>query len=327
VARSRTAWIARSIISVGAVLFCLASLRCSNSTPTGPAPNPPGPAQPIPPGTTPTIPIPVPTQIFVGAGDIGWCGSPGTPETGKLLDSIGGDIFAAGDIAYMTGTAQQFRDCYDPFWGRFRGRVHAVPGNHEYEGAGPGPYFNYFGGDAGPVAGLGYYSFPLGAAWHVIALNSSIDVSAGGAQGQWLRQELALNQKKCTIAFWHHPLFSSGQNGDQPQMRDFWRLLYAAGVDIVIAAHDHLYERFAPQDPDGRPDPAKGIRQFIAGTGGAQGGTGPGGLYNFVTTKPNSEVRISAFGVLKLTLETESYRWDFVPVGSGQSDSGPGVCH
>jgi hypothetical protein len=279
------------------------------------------PPQPIP-GPNPTpIPIPVPTEIFVGAGDIGWQNSPGTPETGKLLDRIGGTIFAAGDIAYMTGTAQEFRDYYDPFWGGpKKGRTYAVPGNHEYEGAGPGPYFGYFGPIQSGTPGLGYYSFPLGAAWHILAINSAIDTSTGGVQGQWLRQELALNQKKCTIAFWHHPLFSSGQNGDQTHMRDFWRLLYAAGVDIVIAGHDHLYERFAPQDPDGRPDSAKGIRQFVVGTGGAQ-------LYRFVTTKPNSEVRISAYGVLKLTLETESYRWDFVPVGSGESDAGSGTCH
>jgi len=274
---------------------------------------PPIPPEPNP----PPVPIPVTTEVFVGAGDIGWCGSPGTPATGKLLDSIGGTVFAAGDNAYMTGTAQEYRDCYDPYWGRHRGRTRPTPGNHEYEGGGPTPYFNYFGANAGP-AGLGYYSFPIGS-WHAISLNSNIDVSQGSAQGQWLRQDLAAAQNKCTIAYWHHPLFSSGQNGDNPHMRDSWRQLYAAGVDVVVVGHDHLYERFAPQDPDGRPDRARGIRQFIAGTGGAL-------LYSFVTTKPNSEVRISAFGVLKLTLQPESYQWEFVPV-SGQNDFGTDSCH
>jgi 3',5'-cyclic AMP phosphodiesterase CpdA len=260
----------------------------------------------------------VTTEVFVGAGDIGWCGSPGTAATGRLLDNIGGTVFAAGDNAYMTGTAQEFRDCYDPYWGRVKGRTFAVPGNHEYEGAGPGPYFDYFGRNAGPVPGLGYYSFPVGS-WHAIALNSNVDVSQGSGQGQWLRQDLEANQTKCTIAYWHHPLFSSGQNGDNPRMRDFWRMLYAAGVDVVVVGHDHLYERFGPQDPDGRPDRPRGIRQFIAGTGGAL-------LYNFVTTKPNSEVRISAYGEQKLTLQPESYQWEFVPV-SGQNDFGTDSCH
>jgi hypothetical protein len=259
--------------------------------------------------------------VFVGAGDIGWCGSAGTVATGRLLDSIGGTVFAAGDIAYMNGTAQEFRDCYDPFWGRHKGRTRPTPGNHEYDGPGPTPYYNYFGTNATSPElplGLGYYSFPIGA-WHAISLNSNVDVSQGSAQGQWLRQDLETHQNKCVIAYWHHPLFSSGQNGDTPRMRDLWRLLYAAGADVVVVGHDHLYERFAPQDPDGRPDRAKGLRQFIAGTGGAL-------LYNFVTTKPNSEVKISAFGVLKLTLQPESYQWEFVPV-SGQNDFGSDSCH
>ena len=170
-------------------------------------------------------------RVFVGAGDIGWCGLPGAAATARLMDTIGGDVFTAGDNAYMSGTMQQFRDCYDPFWGRFRGRIHASPGNHEYETPGATPYFDYFGGDAGP-SGLGYYSFPL-SAWHVISLNSNIGVTAGSPQGQWLRGDLAASsQAKCTIAIWHHPLFTSGQNGENPNMRDFWRMLYAAGVDV-----------------------------------------------------------------------------------------------
>jgi Calcineurin-like phosphoesterase len=295
----------------------LVSVRCggSNPGPTTP-PTAPGPTQPIP----DPIPIPVviaPTEIFVGAGDIGWCGSPGVALTGRLLDGIGGTVFAAGDNAYMSGTAQQYRDCYDPGWGRHKGRTRPTPGNHEYETPGAAPYFDYFGANAGPP-GQGYYSFTLGN-WHAISLNSNIDVGEGSAQGRWLVFDLASNPSKCTIAYWHHPLFSSGQNGDNPAMRAFWRILFSAGVDVVVVGHDHLYERFAPQDPDGRFDPARGIRQFIAGTGGAN-------LYNFVTVRANSEKRISAFGVLKLTLEVDRYDWEFIPV-SGENDRGSDTCH
>jgi hypothetical protein len=293
-------------------------VQCGGPTapgPTGP-PISPGPGQPIP------DPAPIPTvigrtEIFVGAGDIGWCGSPGAALTGKLIDGIGGTVFAAGDNAYMSGTAQQYRDCYEPGWGRHKSRTRPTPGNHEYETPGATPYFDYFGTQAGPL-GLGYYSFPLGN-WHAVSLNSNIDVAEGSTQGRWLLVDLAANPSKCTIAYWHYPLFSSGQNGDNPQMRAFWRILFAAGVDVVVVGHDHLYERFAPQDPDGRFDPVRGIRQFIAGTGGAQ-------LYSFVTVRANSEKRISAFGVLKLTLEADRYDWEFIPV-AGEGDRGSDVCH
>ena len=255
--------------------------------------------------------------MFVGAGDIAVCGSSGTEATGRLLDSIGGTVFTAGDNAYFEGTAQQFRECYDPTWGRQKSRTRPSPGNHEYVSPSAAPYFEYFGALAGPP-GLGYYSFPVGA-WHAMSLNSNVAVGQGSAQGQWLRADLASSQTKCSIAYWHHPLFTSGPNGNNSGMRDFWRMLYEAGVDIIVNGHDHLYERFAPQDPDGFPDPARGIRQFTVGTGGAP-------LYSVVAVHANSEVRISTFGVLKLTLQADSYQWEFIPV-SGAGDSGTGLCH
>jgi hypothetical protein len=304
-----------ALITIGA---CLAFAQCGGKqSPAQPTRPPTGTA---PPGTTP-IPPPVPPsapQIFVGAGDIGWCGSPGPEQTARLVDSIGGTVFTAGDNAYFFGTAQEFRDCYDPSWGRLKSRTRPVPGNHEYAGAGPGPYFDYFGASAGP-SGLGYYSFELGD-WHAIALNSNIDVGAASGQMAWLRADLAASSKKCSLAYWHHPLFTSGPNGSQTYMRDVWRVLYDSGVDVIINGHEHLYERFAPQDPDGRPDQPRGIREFIVGTGGAS-------LYNFVTRSPNSEQQISnTFGVLKLTLSSGQYQWDFIPV-SGAGDTGIGSCH
>jgi acid phosphatase type 7 len=252
----------------------------------------------------------------VGAGDIGMCDR-NSVATAALLDFIGGTVFTLGDNAYFQGTRQQFRDCYDTTWGRHKDRTFPVAGNHEYESPGAAPYYEYFGFAAGP-SGLGYYSFELGD-WHVIALNSNINVGPGSTQAAWLRTDLAASRARCTLAYWHHPLFTSGSNGDTPAMREFWRILYDADADVVLSAHEHMYERFAPQDPSGGADTTRGIRQFIAGTGGAL-------LYHPVTIHANSEVRISAFGVLKLTLATDRYQWEFVPV-SGPSDSGSSVCH
>ncbi len=309
----------RVMTLVVSVCVCLTCVRCGgNGTPGGPTPSPTSTEPPL--GTQDPVDPPATTEVFVGAGDIGWCGLSGAAATGRLLDGIGGSVFTAGDNAYLHGTAQNFRDCYDPFWGRHKGRTFPSPGNHEYEQAGAAPYFEYFGAQAG-TPGLGYYVVPLAltSAWHVVSLNSNITVSQSSPQGQWLKADLAANRKKCTLVYWHHPLFTSGQNGDNPSMREFWHLLYDAGADIIVNGHDHLYERFGPQDPDGRPDPTRGIRQFTAGTGGAL-------LYNFVTVKANSEVRISNYGVLKLTLEAATYQWDFIPV-SGPGDHGSASCH
>jgi calcineurin-like phosphoesterase family protein len=261
---------------------------------------------------------PAAPEVFVGAGDIALCTRDGNHEaTAQLLDAIGGTVFALGDNAYYSGTAAEYRDCYDRTWGRHKNRTRPVPGNHEYESPGASPYFDYFGINAGPH-GLGYYSFDLGA-WHVVALNSNIPVSAGSTQGAWLRADLATNRSRCTLAYWHHPRFSSGQHGNQEQMRDFWQILHEAGAEIVLSAHDHVYERFAPQDADGIPDPAHGVRQFVVGTGGAR-------PYAFASLHANSEVRMSTLGVLKLTLTADEYTWEFISVG-GPGDSGTASCH
>jgi hypothetical protein len=301
-------------MATASTIVCIASLCCSRDGPAAPTPHQatlppvfPGPSLP---------PAPGPPQVFVGAGDIAFCDN-NSAITASLADAAGGTVFTLGDHAYPAGTRQDFRDCYEPTWGRLKSRTRPVPGNHEYLSAGGQPYFDYFGANAGP-AGLGYYSFPLGD-WHAIALNSNIPVGAGSAQAAWLRADLETTTSSCTLAYWHHPLFTSGPNRDNPRMRDFWRILHEGGADVVLSAHDHLYERFGPQDPDGRPDPLLGIRQFIVGTGGAP-------VYQFATVRENSEVRISDFGVLKLTLMADSYQWEFISV-SGRGDSGTTLCH
>lgn len=260
-----------------------------------------------------------PEAVLVGAGDIGRCGAGGTELTAKLIDGIDGTVFTAGDNAYPSGRAADFRDCYDPSWGRHKARTRPSPGNHDYESPNAQPYFDYFGANAGANA-LGYYSYRLGD-WQIYSLNSNIPMDAGSAQNQWLRQELALHPATCALAYWHHPLFSSGRNGDTPATRPLWRTLYDAGVDVIVVGHDHLYERFALQDPDGRPDAARGIRQFIIGTGGAE-------LTEPVRVHANSDVRWSGLhGVLKLTLRDGSYGWMFITATAGVADTGEGLCH
>src|SRR2546428_206142 len=256
--------------------------------------------------------------VLVGAGDIADCDA---SPTAALLDNIPGTVFTAGDNAYPDGSSSDYAQCYDPSWGRHKARTRPSPGNHDHNTSGAAGYFGYFGAQAGP-AGLGYYSYDLGA-WHIVSLDSNIDMSAGSAQETWLRADLAASTKRCAIAYWHHPRFSSGTNhGSEPAAQPLWQALYDFGAEIVISGHDHEYERFAPQKADGTADPARGIREFVVGTGGA-------GLYSLGTPLPNSEVgNDNSHGVLKLTLSDGSYTWEFIPVaGDSFRDSGSGTCH
>jgi hypothetical protein len=247
------------------------------------------------------------SPVLVGAGDIGQCGSEGAAATAALLDRIGGTVFAAGDLAYDRGTREQFAECYDPTWGRHRGRTRPAPGNHDYESAGAAPYFEYFGENAGPP-GRGYYGFTLGT-WLILSLNSNIPAGEGSAQLAWVREQLAAFPVKCTAAFWHHPLVSSGAVGNHPHMQAVWRALHAGGADVVIAAHAHSYERFGGLNAEGSPAP-DGIPQFVVGTGG-------GRLRPIGAPKPGSEARASGvYGVLKLTLHADAFDWEFVSAPS-----------
>jgi len=256
--------------------------------------------------------------VLVGAGDIADCDA---EPTAALLDNIPGTVFTAGDNAYPDGSDSDYAQCYDPSWGRHKARTRPAPGNHDYNTSGASGYYGYFGSLAGQ-SGVGYYSYDLGA-WHIVSLNSNVSMSPGSAQETWLRADLAASTKRCTIAYWHHPRFSSGSNhGSSTQSAGVFQALYDAGAEIVIVGHDHEYERFAPQTPNGVSNPAAGIRQFVVGTGGA-------GLYSFATPLPNSEVRdATSHGVLKLTLSDGSYTWEFIPVaGDSFTDSGSGTCH
>ena len=276
--------------------------------------------------TVPASPPPPGGEVFVGAGDIAVCGSSGDEATSDLLVNISGTVFTLGDNAYSNGSASDYTNCYDPSWGRVKSRTRPTPGNHEYQTANATGYFGYFGSAAGDPT-KGYYSYDLGD-WHIIVLNSNsscttISCAAGSAQEQWLRADLAANTKACTLAYWHHPRFSSGAtHGNNTAVAPFWDALYQYGAEIILNGHEHVYERFAPQTPNATADPANGIRQFTVGTGGA-------GLYSFSSTiQPNSEVRNNtSLGVLKLTLRTGGYDWDFIPATGLFTDAGSGTCH
>ena len=292
----------------------------STPSPTPPPPSPtPPPPSPTPPPPSPTPPPTGASVVLVGAGDISSTGG-GDDATAKLIDQIPGTVFTAGDNAYESGSASEYSTYYNPTWGRFRARTRPAPGNHEYNTSGAGPYYSYFGSNAGP-SGRGYYSYNLGD-WHVISLNSNIDMSAGSAQERWLRADLAANPRRCTLAYWHHPRFSSGSHGSSTASKALWQALYDAGAEVVVVGHDHNYQRFAPQTADGQKDLQRGIREFVAGTGGKS-------HYSFSSPIANTEAyNTSSFGVLKLTLGPGTYSWEFIPVaGQSYHDSGSGTCH
>jgi len=264
------------------------------------------------------------------AGDIASCQSfrpedSGAAKTAALIDAdLATDkqvvVLTLGDNTYPVGLLAEFENCYEPTWGRFKSRTHPSPGNHEYYTPQAIGYYTYFGEAAGPSR-RGYYSFMHGS-WHVISLNSYLKPAEHRAQLAWLKDELARSKAKCTLVYWHHPLYSSGGHGSDKRMQDAWAILHDAGAELVLSSHDHNYERFAPQNAEGQEDNAHGIRQFVVGTGGAE-------LTPIRFRRFNSEISDnSTFGVLKLVLKEAGYEWEFLPVEKdGFSDRGAALCH
>lgn len=298
------------------IALCLVCAECGPETPAGPTPagtlvDPTSP--PLVGAPQPILPLSGMTEVLVGAGDIATC-DPNAEATARLLDSIGGTVITLGDHAYPLGAEPEFQQCYEPTWGRHKARTRPSPGNHDYQQRGASTYFQYFGANAG-LTGAGYYSFEVGP-WLVLSLNSNTGIPA---QVTWLNNVLGRSTSRCTLAYWHEPLYSSGPNPKNPAVRDLWLVLHRAGAEVVLSAHDHFYERFALQDATGRIDPERGVRQFVVGTGGAP-------LHPAMLRMPNSEALIAAFGVLKLTLSADGYEWDFIS-GSGPGDTGRGRCH
>jgi calcineurin-like phosphoesterase family protein len=263
--------------------------------------------------------------VLLAAGDIADCTNlAGAEATAKILEENAGVVAALGDLAYPDGTAENFK-CYDKTWGRVKDRTRPSPGNHEFHSQGATFYFEYFGKTAGDPKD-GFYSYELGA-WHIISLNSEcVEIGGcneGSREEKWLRADLAAHPAACTLAYFHKPLFSSGgAHGDAPEIRPLYQALYDANADVILSGHDHDYERFAPQDPDGKLDRARGIREFVVGTGGKN-------HRPFGAPEATTEMRdTTAFGVLKLTLRTTGYDWKFIPeAGKSFTDSGSDNCH
>lgn len=271
----------------------------------------------------------VSTTVYI-AGDIADCRKkpPGESMAARTAELIAAGLtkdstaraITLGDNTYPVGNPDEFTKCYEPTWGRFKDKTLPSPGNHDYGMPKALGYYNYFGELAGPDR-RGYYATQLGK-WLVLSLNSNLDPAQMQAQMAWLKDELASNKQSCTLAFWHHPVFSSGGHGNNKNMQEAWAMLVAARADVVLTSHDHDYERFAPLDANGDRDDKNGIRSFVVGTGGAK-------LTPMFLPKGATEIRDnSTHGVLKLVLHAKSYEWEFLPVpGQSFTDKGKGVCH
>ena len=257
---------------------------------------------------------------LVAAGDVASCWWRADEATARILDRMDGVVAVLGDAVYQSGTESQFADCYAPTWGRHLDRTRPALGNHERRTEKGGPYYRYFGARAGKP-GEGWYSYRHDG-WHVVVLNTEEDIKAGSPQLRWLAADLRANPSRCTMAYMHRPRFSSGKHGGSSRVLDAWRVLYGAGVDVVLAGHDHVYERFAPLTPDGERDGERGIVSFVVGTGGAP-------LYGRGDEQPHSlALSNSVHGVLAFRFQPDGYSWEFVPVaGDRFHDRGEARCH
>lgn len=274
--------------------------------------------------TRPQLVVVATPPALIAAGDIGDCTSPWDEATATLVNNMPGTVAALGDLAYQDGTLAEFNACYQPSWGQFKARTKPAPGNHEYVTPGAAGYFAYWGAAAGNPT-QGWYSYDLGG-WHVVSLNSNCPsiggCQAGSPQEAWLRADLAAHKTTCTLAYWHHPLFSGGDVTNEPDMAPLWQALYDANADLVLVGHAHNYQRFAPQNAFGVADGLRGIREIVVGTGGKS-------PLHTVAAIANTEVmNASTWGVLALTLRNSGYDWHFVPVaGQSFTDSGSQACH
>lgn len=312
------------LCAVAAIVSCMLALHAcaGSSTPDGPTP----------------VPTPAPTPNFpviIAAGDIS-CDSatPGLPCKSKETSDLAIAeralraavlVLPLGDLQYEAGTLAEFNRSYHTTWGRLNDVARPVPGNHEYDTARATGYFSYFSQQGVNVGSAteGWYEHNVGD-WHFVALNSNCGAIGGcgenSPQYRWLQQDLAANRRKCTVAYMHHPYLSSGQNGSTPALGPIMRLLYNNNAEIVLAGHEHSYERFIPITPDGVADAAKGLRFFVVGSGGRD-------LYTFPRTLPNSERRYNeSFGVLRIVMKEAAYDWAFVNIAGITIDSGSGVC-
>jgi acid phosphatase type 7 len=268
-------------------------------------------------------------EVLLAAGDIAECPTNGDEATAEILGRFpAATIATLGDNVYDHGTEAEFEQCFAPSWGRYKERIRPATGNHDFATENAAGYYAYFGDAGGPFDQY-YYSYDLGE-WHIVVLNSDcwrVDgCELGDPQIEWLREELAGSGAACTLAYMHRPPFSSGRYGtpkNTKNARPIWQTLYEEGADILLTGHEHSYERFAPMNAEGEADLERGVRLFVVGTGG-------GNLRKFkFEPLPTTEARDdTTWGVLKLTLHSDRYEWEFIPVaGKTFRDSGSGTCH
>ena len=292
----------------GVAIIAAFALVAIGTSPAGPAARkrtPPPRSHLVPltrvPGTAAAVP---PAEVTVAAaGDLacrpGQAPTPIECRQQEVSDLVLADrnvtkVLLLGDLQYENGELDGFRQSYEASYGRFKDRSVPAPGNHEYNTPGATGYYAYFGAAAHPETN-GYYSLDLSPSWHLVVLNSNcgfVACDAASEQVRWLRADLARSTKPCTIAIWHHPRFTSAQRGGNLSTAPFFDALYAAGADLVVSGHEHQYERFDPQRPDETPDPTRGIREFVVGTGGRS-------VYPFATPRPNSVQRAIGIGVAR----------------------------
>lgn len=303
--------------TLAAVLLSLAA--CDG--PAAPVPSQPQSQFSSPSQSTSPSPSLESVARLVAAGDIASCDNEHDSATAALVAEIDGTVATLGDNVYPAGSAATYAECYAPAWGDFLDRTRPAIGNHDVGDDGGEAFHAYFGDRAG-TPGAAWYSYEIGN-WHAVVLDSNcrvVDCEPGTPQHDWLVADLAASEAPCTIAYWHHPRYSSGPHGANGTVAPFWKALHADGADVVLVGHDHLYERMAPQTPAGKPDP-DGIRQFTVGTGGKE-------LYETRRVARNSELIIEeTFGVLELTLHPDSYEWRFLTVDGAEADSGSATCH
>ncbi len=321
------------VITTGSGTLPTATKPAPTATSVGPtATKAPPTATKVPPTVTPVPPTatkvpatstPPPSgsdPIVLATGDSRTGCNSGATATANLLSQYPSStlLLFNGD-ATDTGALSQFTDCFNTTFGKYKSQIRPVPGNHEYGTSGASGYFTYYGAQAKPQ-GQSYYSFNTGA-WHIVALNTEIDVSATSAQLTWLKNDLAANRTQCTLAYWHEPRWSSGNHGNNTFVSALWQVLYDNNVDLIFNGHDHDYERFAPQNPAGAADNARGMRQFVIGTAGAP-------PYSFSSTQANSQVRMSGqYGAVQFTLHPSSYDWKWVGATGSFTDTGSTACH
>jgi len=263
--------------------------------------------------------VAAPIDVYA-AGDIADCANVTAAQsvaaaTARLIPP-GSTVLVPGDAIYLAPTLENYRSCYQPTWGAFLATSLVVPGNHDYQNGRADGFLEYFGA---ATAEQGYFVRRVGE-WQVIGLDSNLTGEDRERQLRWLQSTLEANpDARCTLAFWHTPLFSSGPHrGSGAHMQAFWKMLDDYGADLVLNGHEHFYEAFEPLDADGGRV-AQGLREFVVGTGGAR-------LYGFWRPPYESRSRIERHGVLHLSLEDGSYAWEFIDLEGKASDPGRATC-